>query len=92
MIVTGVTIQRNHNTKAIMSASGFFDLIREFKKGIKRDANLFLTLGPDTLWDNFNQALVIEAQANNFYDVMDSYYFPCNNDARFYSRKKRNLW
>ena len=63
MIVVGITIDNTYNIKPIINTSRFIDPIGAFKKGIKRNPNLFPILDRETRWDNFNQALMIEIKA-----------------------------
>ena len=57
MMIEGITIDSTYEVKAM----------REFRKSIKRDPKLFPVLGRETGWDKFNEALMIEAKAQDMY-------------------------
>src|SRR6478672_1905275 len=41
------------------------DLVREFKRGIKRDVTQFIQLKDDAAWDNWNRSTTAQAQARS---------------------------
>ena len=67
------------------------DLVREFKKGIKRDQTLFPTLSRETAWDNYHESLVIEAKSQDLEEVINPSYVPPNKDASDLFDEKQNL-
>jgi len=47
------------------------DLLSKFKKGIKRDASLFVILKDLKQWDSWHRSTVAQARAQDVYDVLD---------------------
>lgn len=91
MVISGITIDHTYNTKTIINSSRYNDPIREFKRGIKRDPNLFTVLGRKTGWDNFNQALMIEAKAQDLYNIIDASYVPHDDEEKVLFFVKQSL-
>ena len=58
------------------------DPVREFKRGIKRDINNFITLRDDGAWDNWNRATIAQARAQDVDDVLDPNYSPTTSQAQ----------
>ena len=50
------------------------DPVREFKRGIKRDISQFTPLKDHAAWDNWNQATIAQARAQDVQEVFDSTY------------------
>ena len=57
------------------------DLVREFKRGIKRDISQFPTLKDDSQWDNWNRGLTAQARAQGIADVLDPSYLPTTQET-----------
>ena len=66
------------------------DLVRDFKRGIKRDASQFPTLKDDAAWDNWNRSTMAQARAQDIVEVLDPVYIPATTDeaALFLEKQK----
>ena len=63
MTVAGILVDKNYVVTLITSSNiRQPDPVREFKKGIKCDQNLFPMLSCETAWDNYHESLVIEGK------------------------------
>ena len=58
------------------------DLVRDFKRGIKRDVSQFPTLKDDATWDNWNRSTIAQARAQDIDVVLDPSYIPTSQDER----------
>ncbi len=71
---------------SIISSRGFSSSARspaeDFRKGIKRDPNLFDAFKNDDGWDNYKRSLEIQARAQNVSNVLDDSYVPTTNDDK----------
>ena len=74
-----------------MNTSRYTDPIRELKKGIKCDWSLFPVLGRETGQDNFNQAFMIEAEAQDLYDVINLSYTSHNEVEKLLFFEKQSF-
>ncbi len=59
-----------------------FDLVREFKRGIKWDITQFIALKDDAMWDNWNRSTIAQARAQDIAHVLDPTYIPPTHEAR----------
>ena len=66
------------------------NLVRDFKRGIKRDASQFPTLKDDAAWDNWNRSTTAQARAQDIADVLDPSYIPSTQEdiALFLEKQK----
>jgi hypothetical protein len=66
------------------------DLVRDFKRGIKRDPSQFPILKDDASWDNWNRSTKAQANAQDIADVLDHMYTPSTPDliALFIEKQK----
>jgi len=68
------------------------DLLSEFKKGIKRDASLFVVLKDLKQWDSWHRSTVAQARAQDVYDVLDPAYSPTPADKDLFEAKQRYMY
>ena len=70
--------------------SSVVDSVRDFKRGIKRDATQFSILKDDANWDNWNRSTTAQARAQDIADVLDPTYAPPSPDdiALFVEKQK----
>ena len=52
------------------------DPVSEFRRGIKRDPNLFLTLRDDKHWDSWRRSTISQARAQDVEEVLNEHYNP----------------
>jgi len=52
------------------------EILSKFKKGIKRDASLFVKLKDLRQWDSWHHSTVAQAQAQDVSDVLDQLFKP----------------
>jgi hypothetical protein len=65
------------------------DLVADFKKGIKRDANMFPTLKQDKQWDNWQRTVITQARAQDLNDVLDPNFTPIGiEDANLFHERQ----
>ena len=63
-------------------------LVREFRRGIKRDITHFIPLKDDGAWDNWERATLAQARAQDVADVLNPQYVPGNaNEAALFDEK-----
>ena len=58
------------------------DPLKDFKKGIKRDATQFPTLKDFKDWDTFFRLFVIETQAQDLSNILDPTYCPRTDEEK----------
>ena len=77
-------------SSSTVRTSTVVDLVREFKRGIKRDITQFTPLKDDTAWDNWNRSTTAQARAQDIADILDPTYSPSNPDeiALFMEKQK----
>ncbi len=68
------------------------DLLSEFKKGIKRDASLFVVLKDLKQWDSWHHSTAAQAHAQDVYDVLDPTYKPTPMDKDLFDTKQRYMY
>jgi hypothetical protein len=69
------------------------DLVADFKKGIKRDANMFPTLKQDKQWDNWQRAVIAQARAQDLSDVLDPTFVPLGIEGgKLFSEKQKFMY
>lgn len=56
------------------------DLVREFRRGIKRDATQFISFKDDASWDSWNRSTHAQARAQDVEQVLDPSYVPSTAD------------
>ena len=92
MIVAGILVDKDYVTTLITSSNVRRpDPVREFKKGIKRDQNLFPMLSRETAWNNYHESLVIEAKSQDLEEVINPSYVPHSKDSSDFFDKKQKL-
>src|SRR5512133_2585398 len=57
-----------------------FESLREFRRGIKRDPTLFISLKDDGAWDTWYRSTLAQARAQGVDDVLDHTYTPKSQD------------
>ena len=69
------------------------DLVREFKRGIKRDITHFISLKDDGAWDHWNRTTVAQARAQDVDDVLDPSFKPSGNVAlELFDEKQKYMY
>ncbi len=68
------------------------DLLSEFKKGIKRDASLFVILKDLKQWDSWHRSTVAQVRAQDVYDVLDPAYKPSPTDKDLFKAKQKYMY
>ncbi len=68
------------------------DLLAEFKKGIKRDASLFVVLKDLKQWDLWHCSTVAQAQAQDVYNVLDPSFKPIPAERDLFEAKQRYMY
>src|SRR5687767_10007925 len=69
------------------------DLVKEFKRGIKRDALQFSLLKDDAAWDNWNRSTVAQARAQDIAEVLDPTYAPVAiEDIQLFEEKQKFMY
>ena len=58
------------------------DLVRDFKRGIKRNSTQFPCLKDDAMWDNWNRGTIAQARAQDIAQVLDPTYVPSTHEER----------
>ena len=67
------------------------DLVAEFKKGIKRDASLYPNLKDHRQWNNWNRAVLAQANTHDIQDVFDPNYVPTPGEQEQLFREKNRF-
>ncbi len=67
------------------------DLLSKFKKGIKRDASLFVVLKDLKQWDSWHWSTVAQASAQDVYYVLDPAYKPSPTDKDLFEAKQKYI-
>jgi hypothetical protein len=70
------------------------DLVAEFKKSIKRgDTNMFPSLKQDKQWDNWQRAVIAQAQAQDLSDVLDPKFSPIGiKGSNLFAKKQKFMY
>src|SRR5687768_17395128 len=69
------------------------DIVKEFKRGIKRDISQFPTLKDDNTWDNWNRSTVAQARAQDIIDVLNPAYIPSTvEDIQLFGEKQKFMY
>jgi len=68
------------------------DLLSKFKKGIKRDALLFVVLKDLKQWDSWHHSTVAQARTQDVYDVLDPTYKPLPPEKDLFKAKQRYMY
>ena len=68
------------------------DLLAEFKKGIKRDASLFVVLKDLKQWDSWHRSTVAQARAQDISDVLDPLFKPIPAEKDLFEAKQRYMY
>ena len=65
------------------------DPVIDFKRGIKRDINLYQPLKSDSQWDSWQRHMMSQARAQGVEDILDPTYSPpAGNEALFDEKQK----
>jgi hypothetical protein len=67
------------------------DLVADFKKGIKRDTNMFPSLKQDKQWDNWQRAIIAHARAQDLSDVLDPKFSPVGIEGSYLFAEKQKF-
>ena len=89
--VAGIKINKHYNCKPTSYNIKSIDLVREFKKGIKRDQNLFPILNRESAWDNYHQALLVQTKAQDLEDIIISTYIPQDDEGQLLFDEKQKF-
>ncbi len=65
---------------------------KQFKKGIKQDALLFVVLKDLKQWDSWHCSTVAQAHAQDVYDVLDPAYKPSPTEKDLFEAKQRHMY
>ena len=69
------------------------NLVNEFRRGIKRDMTLFLTLKDDKAWDGWRRATVAQARAQIVEEILDHNYAPSTKDEQaLFDEKQKYMY
>src|SRR5687768_13125259 len=69
------------------------DLVQDFRRGIKRDINLFMTFKDDAAWDNWNRSTIVQARAQDVADILDPTYVPSTTEERdLFTEKQKYIY
>lgn len=68
------------------------DPVLEFKRGIKRDINLFSAIKEDKQWDAWQRATIAQACAQDVSEILDSNYVPAPADANLFDEKQKYMF
>jgi len=68
------------------------DLLADFKKGIKRDASLFVVLKDLREWDSWHCSTVAQAQAQDVSDVLDPVFKPLPAEKDLFEAKQKYMY
>ena len=66
-------------------------MVRDFKRGNKRDATQFSILKDDAHWDNWNCSTTAKARAQDIADILDPKYVPSSADESALIQEKQKL-
>ena len=69
------------------------DIVKDFKRGIKRDIGQFPSLKDDNAWDNWNRSTVAQARAQDIIEVLDPLYTPkMVDDMHLFLEKQKFMY
>jgi len=68
------------------------DLLSEFKKGIKRDASLFVVLKDLKQWDSWHCSTVAQAWVQDVSDVLDLLFKPVPAEKDLFEAKQKYMY
>jgi hypothetical protein len=57
------------------------DPLGEYRRGVRRDPNAFVSLKEDKQWDSWERSTVAQARAQDLSDVLDSTFVPATPKA-----------
>jgi len=77
---------------AMTSAPKQKDLLAEFKKGIKRDASLFVVLKDPKQWDSWHWSTLAQAQAQDVSNVLNLMFWPATGEQDLFNAKQRYMY
>ena len=84
---------RSSSNAPVTTAPKPIDLVREFKRGIKRDISQFIPLKDDGAWDNWNRATIAQAFAQDVDNVLDPSYTPSNlSERELFAEKQKYMY
>jgi hypothetical protein len=67
------------------------DPLGEFRRGVRRDPNAFVSLKEDKQWDSWERSNVAQARAQDLWDVLDSTFVPAAPEATELFVEKQNF-
>ena len=69
------------------------DIVKDFKRGIKRNIGQFPSLKDDNTWDNWNRSTVAQARAQDIIEVLDPTYIPSTaDDIQLFEEKQKFMY
>jgi len=80
------------SSSATMSASKQKDLFAEFKKGIKRDASLFMVLKDPKQWDSWHCSILAQAQAQDVSNVLNPSFKLATGEKNLFEAKQKYMY
>ena len=80
-------------TVAQTSSNSMPNLVRDFKRGMKRDINHFIPLKDDGAWDNWERATMAQARAQDVADILDPNYSPkTQEETALFDEKQKYMY
>jgi hypothetical protein len=69
------------------------DLVAEFKKGIKRDTNMFPSLRQDKQWDHWQRAVFAQARTQDLSHALDPKFSPVGiKGSNLFAKKQKFMY
>ena len=69
------------------------DLVRDFKRGIKRDPSQFSIFKDDATWDNWNRSTIAQARTQDIEDVLKPSFIPVTiEDIQLFEEKQKFMY
>src|SRR5687768_10090171 len=69
------------------------DPVKEFRRGIKRDATQYISLKDDAAWDNWNRSTIAQARAQDVEQILDPLYAPTTADeTNLFEEKQKYMY
>ena len=65
------------------------ELVKSFRKGIKRDASVYPVLKVDKNWDSFQRSFMVTARAQNVADILEQDYDPSTTTTPLLDKNKQ---
>jgi len=68
------------------------DPLTDFKRGIKRDASLFIVLKDSKQWDSWHRSTMAQARAQDVSEVLNHSYVPITGGEELFEAKQKYLY